>query len=95
LIGQDRVKGRNGDTLNTVRRRASMALDTKDVPVDKSNLVAFPEPLRLKNPAAVALGKLGGSKGGRARAANLAPEVRKAIAQQAAKARWAKGKRVD
>jgi hypothetical protein len=55
-------------------------------------LLEFPAPAKTKNPAAVALGKLGGSKGGRARAANLSPEVRKAIAQQAAKARWAKGK---
>ena len=47
-------------------------------------------PTRKKNPAAVALGKLGGPKGGRARADKLSPEVRKAIAQKAAKARWAK-----
>lgn len=43
-----------------------------------------------KNPAAVALGKLGGAKGGRARAAKLAPEVRKRIAASAAAARWKK-----
>jgi len=43
-----------------------------------------------KNPAAVALGKLGGSKGGKARAANLSPEKRHEIAQKAAQARWAK-----
>ena len=49
-------------------------------------------PLRpkAKNPAAVALGRLGGAKGGRARAAKLSPEERKAIAQKAAKARWAR-----
>jgi len=41
-----------------------------------------------KNPAAVALGKLGGSKGGKARAAKLSPARRKAIARKAAKARW-------
>jgi hypothetical protein len=41
-----------------------------------------------KNPAAVALGKLGGAKGGAARAAALSPEKRKAIAKKAAKARW-------
>jgi hypothetical protein len=37
-----------------------------------------------------ALGKLGGFKGGHARAAALAPEERRTIAQRAAKARWAK-----
>lgn len=47
-------------------------------------------PSRKKNPAAVALGKLGGMKGGIARAAELSPERRKEIAQRAAKARWAR-----
>ena len=41
-----------------------------------------------KNPHAVALGRLGGRKGGKARAAKLAPEQRKEIARLAAKARW-------
>lgn len=43
-----------------------------------------------KNPAAVALGKLGASKGGRARAEKLTPEEKKAIARKAANARWEK-----
>jgi len=50
-------------------------------------------PARKKNPAAVALGKLGGRKGGRARAAKLSPERRTAIAERAAQARWAKAKK--
>jgi hypothetical protein len=41
-----------------------------------------------KNPAAVALGKLGGPKGGAARAKALSPERRSEIARKAAKARW-------
>jgi hypothetical protein len=41
-----------------------------------------------KNPAAVALGRMGGLKGGKARAASLTPKRRKAIAKKAAKARW-------
>lgn len=41
-----------------------------------------------KNPAAVALGRLGGKKGGKARAAKLTPEQRSEIAKRAAKARW-------
>lgn len=41
-----------------------------------------------KNPAAVALGKLGGKKGGKARAAKLTATERSAIAKKAAKARW-------
>lgn len=43
-----------------------------------------------KNPAAVALGRLGGQKGGKARAAKLTPEERSAIAKKAAKKRWDK-----
>jgi hypothetical protein len=42
-----------------------------------------------KNPAAVALGRLGGIKGGPARAAKLSAKKRQQIARQAAKARWA------
>jgi hypothetical protein len=41
-----------------------------------------------KNPAAVALGRLGGKKGGPARAAALNAARRKAIARKAAAARW-------
>lgn len=41
-----------------------------------------------KNPAAVALGRLGGLKGGIARANSLSPERRKEIAQKAAEKRW-------
>ena len=47
------------------------------------------EPL-VKNPAAVTLGRMGGLKGGKARAEVLTPEKRKAIAKKAAEARWRK-----
>ena len=45
-----------------------------------------PEP--EKDPAAVALGRKGGLKGGKARAAKLSPEKRSEIARKAAAARW-------
>lgn len=45
---------------------------------------------KRKNPAAVALGRLGGLKGGKARAEKLSPSKRKKIAQKAAKVRWTK-----
>ncbi len=48
------------------------------------------EPIHEKNPAAVALGRLGGLKGGKARADKLSPKRRKEIAQKAAKSRWGK-----
>jgi hypothetical protein len=41
-----------------------------------------------KNPAAVELGRLGGKKGGPARAKKLTKKRRKEIAKKAAKARW-------
>jgi len=43
-----------------------------------------------KNPHAVALGRLGAQKGGRARAEKLTPEQRSDIARKAVQARWAK-----
>jgi len=46
--------------------------------------------MRKKNPHAVALGKMGGSKGGKIRAAKLTPEERSASARKAAVARWSK-----
>ena len=42
----------------------------------------------VKNPAAVALGKLGGAKGGPARAKSLTKKRRQEIARKAAAARW-------
>ena len=70
-------------------------------PYDLNQLAAFivgettheeprPDPDQGKNPAAVALGRLGGAKGGKARADALTPERRKEIAQQAAATRWKK-----
>lgn len=50
---------------------------------------APPEP--PKNPNAVALGKLGGAKGGPARAKKLSAAKRKAIAKKAAAKRWGNG----
>jgi len=46
-----------------------------------------------KNPAAVMLGRLGGLKGGYARAANMTPEERSESARKAVRARWAKAKK--
>jgi hypothetical protein len=48
-----------------------------------------------KNPHAVALGKLGGSKGGKIRAAKLTPKQRSDIARKAVLARWARVKKTQ
>ena len=44
-----------------------------------------------RNPHAVELGRLGGAKGGQARAKKLSPAKRRAIAKKAAAKRWQKG----
>ena len=59
--------------------------------VDQATDSAPPaKPLKEKNPAAVALGRLGGLKGGKARASKLTPEQRLDIAKKAAAVRWGK-----
>jgi hypothetical protein len=52
------------------------------------------EPKPEKNPAAVALGRLGGLKGGKARAAKLTAKKRAEIARKAAKTRWKNAKKL-
>lgn len=48
---------------------------------------------REKDPAAVALGRKGGLKGGHARAANMTPEERSESARKAVQARWERVKK--
>lgn len=52
---------------------------------------APPDPVDTRNPHAVALGKLGGAKGGKARAKALSKKRLKEIAKKAANARWGPG----
>ena len=77
----------------------AQAMKKSKTPVELNKLAAFiadqatneepaPEEQPTKNPAAVALGKLGGLKGGKARAEKLTPEQRSEIAKKAAQARW-------
>ena len=51
-----------------------------------------PDPNAGKDPAAVALGRKGGLKGGKARAASMTKKQRTAAAKKAAAARWGKAK---
>lgn len=67
---------------------------TKSI-VDLATSEAAPEPEVAndgKNPNAVALGRLGGLKGGKARAKKLSSEERREIAAKAAAARWSQQK---
>ena len=52
-----------------------------------------PPVAKAKNPHAVALGRKGGLKGGKARFAAMTAEERHALARKAARARWAKAKK--
>jgi len=56
--------------------------------IDIATGEAPPEPPDTRNPHALALSKLGASKGGKARAKSLSAKRRKEIARKAVKARW-------
>jgi hypothetical protein len=66
--------------------------DTEDINLIATEILeqATGTQIKEKNPAAVVLGRLGGLKGGKARAAKLSPKRRKEIACAASKARWDK-----
>ena len=77
-------------------KRSKMPRDVNQLAksiVDLATGNAPPEPESKKNPAAVALGKLGGAKGGKARAAALTKKQRSEIAKKAAAKRWGKRSR--
>ena len=64
-----------------------MAKDVVDSIIEETETEDIESPPK-KNPAAVALGRLGGLKGGKARAKKLSAEKRSEIARKAAEARW-------
>jgi hypothetical protein len=72
------------DGLQELMRRDEAR--SKGEPIDQPAEESEP----AKNPHAVALGRMGGLKGGKARAEKLSPRKRKQIAKKAAQARWAK-----
>jgi hypothetical protein len=59
-------------------------------PTERIEILARRTVLAERNPSAAALGRLGGLKGGPARAAKLSAERRRAIASVAARTRWAR-----
>ena len=82
MIKQSKKKKRPAD-LNLL---AASIVD--DATNDNPSIIKSSEEKSTKNPHAVALGRLGGLKGGPARARKLSPQKRKEIARQAAKIRW-------
>jgi hypothetical protein len=71
-------------------KRTSKKTETEDLNLIAAMITerATGTQIRPKNPAAVALGRLGGLKGGKARAEKLSPKRRKDIAKKAAEKRW-------
>ncbi len=64
-----------------------LAKSVIDEIIQETESETFEQPPK-KNPAAVALGRLGGLKGGKARAETLSEERRREIAKNAAEIRW-------
>ena len=73
---------RSSKSADLNKRAAAIVAQSVD-PDDEGD-----DPYEGKNPAAVELGRLGGKKGGKARAEKLSPERRSEIARKAAQARW-------
>jgi hypothetical protein len=71
------------DSNQLAKSIVDQATRDNSTPIDESG----------KNPAAVALGRLGGLKGGKARAAKLTSKKRSEIAKKAAAARWINNRR--
>lgn len=76
------------DDVNVTAFEILQAVTGESAPTSLKGKPAKKPPLPVKNPAAVALGRLGGLKGGKARAAKLSPNKRSQIAKKAAQSRW-------
>jgi len=90
--------GKDHEGLNPFPARADLC-DTRSMPKRSSSIDPYVLAAAIvraatnghKNPAAVMLGRMGGLKGGRARADALSPKRRSDIAKKAARARWSNG----
>jgi hypothetical protein len=79
-------------TKRTSKPRDLNAMATSIVHDATNGETPTPEPDDGRNPNAVALGRLGGLKGGKARAEKLSRKRRSEIARRAAQARWSRKK---
>ena len=86
MVKKPRKKKRDSDFAVTAFRVVQETTGQTESEIEETK----PELVEGKNPHAVALGRLGGLKGGKARAEKLTPEQRKEIAQKAAIKRWQK-----
>jgi hypothetical protein len=82
LVGMSKTRPPRPRDMNQLAKRIvdlSVGEDTEEQPIE-----------REKNPHAVALGRLGGQRGGKARAERMTPAQRSEIARTAARSRWNK-----
>lgn len=77
-----------------MQKRSSKKKDMNQIAAEMVRATAGLD-LNGKNPAAVALGRRGGLKGGKARALVLSSDARSDIARRAAEARWTKAKKEE
>ena len=74
--------------IGTKSPDAGCGVEAKTMAADYETNFVEPKSLSEKNPHAVAMGRLGGKRGGKARAEKLDAERRSEIARKAAQARW-------
>jgi len=74
------------------RRRKPPEEDVNEIAYRLVHAITGEDPPPGKNPLGVAFGRLGASKGGKARAAKLSDRRKQQIARKAARARWSKKK---
>lgn len=89
------MRNRSSIKRNRSKDENVMAKSVIDEIIEETESESFNQKMAKKeekNPAAVFLGRLGGLKGGKARAASLTAEERSDIARNAALARWKKDK---
>ena len=77
-------KRKKDEDINEAAFRVVTQSTAEPIPITKVK--------KRKNPAAVALGRLGGRKGAKGRMEKMSPERRRKIASDAARTRWAKEK---
>lgn len=80
----------NRSSINRHSPNRSQPSDSSEERTMEDVVESIAVTIEQKNPHAAALGRLGGKKGGPARALSLSAERRSEIARLAARARWAK-----
>ena len=89
-MGKHKKKKTRRDTAEIARSVVEQAIGEPLTPREDDESIDEQPEEDTRNPAAVALSKLGASKGGKARAEKLSKKRRSEIAKKAAKARWGK-----